>query len=350
MGCLLIHSPCILKEMEGKGKGRTLCARCASTGAHREEAQSEYHHHGNLDVEMQQSMKMFRAQRNFYIAGFSLFLWLGESAKQNNEGNVKAEALEKEIKELKTQLEKARKDVDHLTSDRNALKVQAENLKQGVRQTLRRTCQGPTENKITMGIQWTLVATFLYAEIAVIILLLIPGISPKSFAARDAQEHTQRQEAKSESHDDGNVYMQLSIQMFRAQRNVYIAGFSLFLWLVIHRLVTLIRDQAILLAVNEAAVAQARPAAEAARSPLKGSETAKQKKTVRIQTKTVDKPKEEPEAAYEKACKDVDYMTSNLDALKMHAEDLYKKYDRLFDEHAQVEQTVAAGAETKKDD
>ncbi|XP_077552324.1 B-cell receptor-associated protein 31-like [Haemaphysalis longicornis] len=243
-----------------------------------------------------------------------------------------------------------------------------------------------------MGIQWTLVATFLYAEIAVIILLLIPGISPKSwnkvFQSRyfkglraHAESYfkvtmvvlglvffdslremlkstTQRQEAKSESHDDGNVYialwhnnMQLSIQMFRAQRNVYIAGFSLFLWLVIHRLVTLIRDQASLLAVNEAAVAQARPAAEAARSPLKkGSETAKQKKTVRIQTKTVEKPKEEPQAAYEKACKDVDYMTSNLDALKMHAEDLCKKYDRLFDEHAQVEQTVAAGAETKKDD
>ncbi|XP_077541128.1 B-cell receptor-associated protein 31-like [Haemaphysalis longicornis] len=248
-----------------------------------------------------------------------------------------------------------------------------------------------------MGIQWTLVATFLYAEIAVIILLLIPGIPPKSWnkvfqsryfkglrahagsyfkvtmvalglvffdSLREMHKSsTQRQEAKSESHDDGNVYMQLSIQMFRAQRNVYIAGFSLFLWLVIHRLVTLIRDQASLLAVNEAAVAQARPAAEAARSPMKwdnwsmlfsisqkGSETAKQKKTVRIQTKTVEKPKEEPQAAYEKACKDVDYMTSNLDALKMHAEDLCKKYDRLFDEHAQVEQTVAAGAETKKDD
>lgn len=45
-------------------------------GTQREVAQSEHHHHGNLDVEMQQSMKMFRAQRNFYIAGFSLFLWL----------------------------------------------------------------------------------------------------------------------------------------------------------------------------------------------------------------------------------------------------------------------------------
>lgn len=32
--------------------------------------------HGHLDQELQFSMKLFRAQRNFYIAGFALFLWL----------------------------------------------------------------------------------------------------------------------------------------------------------------------------------------------------------------------------------------------------------------------------------
>lgn len=30
--------------------------------------------HGHLDAELQQSMKMFRSQRNCYIAGFALFL------------------------------------------------------------------------------------------------------------------------------------------------------------------------------------------------------------------------------------------------------------------------------------
>ena len=37
------------------------------------EADSE---HGHLDAELQHSMKLFRAQRNFYVAGFALFLYL----------------------------------------------------------------------------------------------------------------------------------------------------------------------------------------------------------------------------------------------------------------------------------
>ena len=32
-----------------------------------------------------------------------------------------------------------------------------------------------------MSVQWTLVATFLYAEIGIVILLLIPFISPKTY-------------------------------------------------------------------------------------------------------------------------------------------------------------------------
>ena len=32
--------------------------------------------HGHLDAELQHSMKLFRAQRNYYIAGFALFLCL----------------------------------------------------------------------------------------------------------------------------------------------------------------------------------------------------------------------------------------------------------------------------------
>lgn len=34
------------------------------------------HAHQHLDAEMQGSMRLFRAQRNFYISGFALFLSL----------------------------------------------------------------------------------------------------------------------------------------------------------------------------------------------------------------------------------------------------------------------------------
>lgn len=58
------------------------------------------------------------------------------------------------------------------------------------------------------------------------------------------------------------------MRLFRAQRNFYISGFSIFLTLVIRRLVTLISSQAQLLAQSEASMRQAQSATTAARSLL----------------------------------------------------------------------------------
>lgn len=58
------------------------------------------------------------------------------------------------------------------------------------------------------------------------------------------------------------------MRLFRAQRNFYIAGFSIFLTLVIRRLVILISTQAQLLAQSEASLRQAQSATTAARSLL----------------------------------------------------------------------------------
>lgn len=62
--------------------------------------------------------------------------------------------------------------------------------------------------------------------------------------------------------------MQGSMRLFRAQRNFYISGFSLFLSLVIRRLVILISDQANLQAQSEASMRQAQSATTAAKSLL----------------------------------------------------------------------------------
>lgn len=58
------------------------------------------------------------------------------------------------------------------------------------------------------------------------------------------------------------------MRLFRAQRNFYISGFSIFLTLVIRRLVILISSQAQLLAQSEASMRQAQSATTAARSLL----------------------------------------------------------------------------------
>lgn len=58
------------------------------------------------------------------------------------------------------------------------------------------------------------------------------------------------------------------MRLFRAQRNFHISGFSIFLVLVIRRLVILISSQAQLLAQSEASMRQAQSATTAARSLL----------------------------------------------------------------------------------
>lgn len=149
-----------------------------------------------------------------------------------------------------------------------------------------------------MSLVWTLIAAFLYTEIAVVLLLVLPGISPykwnrffkSKFLAMLAQQahlyfflimgvlvlfllEAIREMRKYSNIDNTgdvhlNVEMQHSMRLFRAQRNFYISGFAIFLVLVIRKLVTLISAQANLLAQSEASMKQAQSATAAARSLL----------------------------------------------------------------------------------
>lgn len=71
-----------------------------------------------------------------------------------------------------------------------------------------------------------------------------------------------------------NAEMHHSMRLFRAQRNFYIAGFAIFLILVIRRLVLLISLQATLLAQSQASMRQAESATTAARSMMTAKPTA----------------------------------------------------------------------------
>lgn len=147
-----------------------------------------------------------------------------------------------------------------------------------------------------MSLVWTLIAAFLYTEIVVVLLLVLPVASPyrwnrffkSKFLAMLAQQahlyfflimgvlvlfllEAIREMRKYSNHEATgevhlNVEMQHSMRLFRAQRNFYISGFAIFLVLVIRRLVTLISAQANLLAQSEASMKQAQSATAAARS------------------------------------------------------------------------------------
>ncbi|XP_046733704.1 B-cell receptor-associated protein 31 [Diprion similis] len=223
-----------------------------------------------------------------------------------------------------------------------------------------------------MSLQWTIIASFLYVEIAVVLLLVLPIASPKSwqrlFKSRFLQslssqasiyflvllailvlflldairEMRKYSNIETGEHVHLNTEMQGNMRLFRAQRNFYISGFSLFLSLVIRRLVTLISAQATLLAQSEAAMRQAVSATTTAKSLLaqKSSGESAQNDSneahdkavseLKNQIKSLNKQISELEAELKKEKKDKEAVTSQ-------AKSLVQEYDRLSEEHAKLQ-------------
>lgn len=227
-----------------------------------------------------------------------------------------------------------------------------------------------------MSLQWTLIAGFLYIEVAIVLLLVLPVASPtrwqKFFKSRFLQSlnnqasiyfvvllgvlvlflldaiREMRKYSTSLDHTDHhhqlNVEMQENMRLFRAQRNFYISGFALFLSLVIRRLVILISTQASLLAQNEAAMRQAQSATTTARSLLSqrtigesaqnDSNEAHDKAVSELKTqiKELQAKNQELESNLTKEKKD-------KEAIKSQAESLTKEYDRLTKEYTKLTQS-----------
>lgn len=223
-----------------------------------------------------------------------------------------------------------------------------------------------------MSLQWTIIASFLYAEIAFVLLLTLPIASPRKWqkffkskflayisgqagvyfliligvlvlclldAIREMQKYSNI-EAGEHQHLDAE--MQGNMRLFRAQRNFYISGFALFLLVVIRRLVTLISELANLLAQSEANYRQAQSATVAAKSLLEqqgaGDEaTKKEIEDLKSQLSQVEK-----ELIKEKKDKE---------AVKSQAESLNKEYDRLAEEHSKLQKKITvSGGDSKKDE
>lgn len=216
-----------------------------------------------------------------------------------------------------------------------------------------------------MSLQWTLVASVLYVEIAVVLLLVIPWLSPRKwqvlFKSRFLQVLSQqaqwyfgflvlilalflldairemRKYSNKEAHDHSHHLeseLQMSMRLFRAQRNFYISGFALFLSLVIRRLVTLISSQATLMAEKEAALKQATSASVTARNLMSQQTAAEaaenstneshQEEIVKLQAR-ISLMEDEKEKALK-----------NVAAMKKQSEGLQREYDLLTEEHAKL--------------
>jgi len=240
-----------------------------------------------------------------------------------------------------------------------------------------------------MSVQWTLVATFLYAEIAVVILLLLPFISARAWhrffkskflnslgrqanvwfmvfvavlvllfvdSLREMKKYAfEREHDLSHGHLDAEL--QHSMRLFRAQRNFYIAGFALFLCLVVRRIVTLLCLQAQLEAQKEAALKQAQSASRAAEQLSAASAASPSSSSARRggdednsesdnDKKSIDKLSKQLEAAQ----KEMSKLRASRDAMESQSKSLAKEYDRLSEEHVKLQRKVTiSGADSKKD-
>lgn len=226
-----------------------------------------------------------------------------------------------------------------------------------------------------MSLQWTIIAGFLYVEIAIVLLLVLPVASPRRwssfFKSRFLQglhqqagvyfmillailvlflldairEMRKYSNFESGEHQHLDAEMQGNMRLFRAQRNFYISGFALFLSLVIRRLCTLITDQATLLAQSEAAIRQAQSASSAAKTLLA------QRGAGEVAQNNSNDDKEV--AALQEKVKDLEvklaHEIKDKLALKNQSENLSKEYDRLTEEYSKMQKKVTV-SEDKKDD
>jgi len=226
-----------------------------------------------------------------------------------------------------------------------------------------------------MSVQWTLVATFLYAELAVVVLLLLPFISARTWqkffksrflkslenqanlyftvfiiilallfvdSIREMSKYSSSKEHDSHGHMDAEL--QLSMKLFRAQRNFYIAGFALFLCLVIRRLVILISIQATSAAQVEALTKQAQGAAKHASDLMNKGATASASGGDTVKDNEGNKRKEQQEVELRKLREDLASAKEemiryriNCESMKKQAESVSEEYDRLMIEHERLQ-------------
>lgn len=151
---------------------------------------------------------------------------------------------------------------------------------------------------LKMSIQWTVIAGYLYFEIGVVIILMLPIASPRRWQQffRSRLFSLIREQAViyfyvllgvlvlflidairemrkySHTSDGGHIHiaaeMKGSVKLFRAQRNFYITGFAIFLAFVIRRLVTMILIQAELLERSADIIREAEAAKELAKTTV----------------------------------------------------------------------------------
>jgi len=149
---------------------------------------------------------------------------------------------------------------------------------------------------------------------------------------------------------------ELQKKMFRAHRNMYIAGFALFLNFIIRRLMILMANKAQLMAESEASIKQAQSAAAMAQQLLDernilddNSENSTSEKEEEFKEKLTkdDQVLVEKELAHtrvelEKTKEELYKSKLEFESMKKQAQSSCKEYDRLLLEHETLQNKLSA--------
>ncbi|XP_003968428.1 B-cell receptor-associated protein 29 [Takifugu rubripes] len=238
-----------------------------------------------------------------------------------------------------------------------------------------------------MTLQWTAVATFLYLEIGVLVILCLPFISARRWrsifhlriwgslaqfwnkvfltmiiilivlfldAIREVRKYSVR-DAGTAAKMQPNMYDHLHMKLFRAQRNLYISGFAVFLWLVMKRVVTLINQLAAASASTAAFQAQADASNKAAEKYMEDNDLLKKAlmegKGDKATAEGMELLRGEVEKLKEHVKLSEDALKashSEADVLKKQMDGITREYDRLLREHQELQSLQDSG--NKKED
>lgn len=229
-----------------------------------------------------------------------------------------------------------------------------------------------------MTIQWAAVASFLYAEIGLILIFCLPFIPPqrwhkifsfriwskiasfwnKAFltiiillivlfldAVREVKKYSSMHVEKSSASKPG-AFEHTQMRLFRSQRNLYISGFSLFFWLVLRRLVTLITQLAKEISNKGVLKIQAENTNKAAKQFMEENEKLKLvlksndsagEHTLETENKKLVEDKEKLKTELKNASDALFKAQNDVMTMKTQSERLSKEYDRLLKEHSELQ-------------
>ncbi|XP_018412579.1 PREDICTED: B-cell receptor-associated protein 29 [Nanorana parkeri] len=242
-----------------------------------------------------------------------------------------------------------------------------------------------------MTFQWTAVASFLYGEIALLLILCIPFVSPlrwrkifrfqlwskispywnKAFlsiivvlvvlfldAVREVRKYSSGPTIDKGASLTSSSYDHIHMKLFRSQRNLYISGFSLFLWLVLRRVISLINQLASVMDDNDARQTQVEKVNEAAKKhmqdndelkkALDSNKVGKNEKAIKAENVRLKKEIEDGKDELKRMSNALSTSQAEFVALKKQSEGLTREYDRLLKEHEQL-QNIKEEQHDKKD-